>query len=556
MKEKLKNIKTKYMRKSIKTFLFILGICLVHSCSKEDIEPKPPEPDPVTNSKPQINLLNPSNGLILEAGTSSITFTWKGTDDDTEDVLTYDLYVGATLPSVPTASDLTESSYDFNDLNDGTSYQWKVIVNDGTDTTESDVQTFSVKTPDIQGVILEWQDVSASAYDLYFGEDSANEKVLSNTTQRKHIFSGLEVGKLYYYKLVAKGSNHEFTEHFFVYQEEGVKIFDGNVYLRSQESIREFGIQNFNEITGYLEIKQNSYRNITELGWLKSLNRLGSLYISYIDNVTSLYGLHNIDVITGTVRISHTSDLSTIELDKLLFIGGSLILYGNAKLSSLSMNRLQTIYNDIKLGGSVTFFLNEKYNFTSVTNSGDGNPLLSNISCDRLNRVLGNIWIYKNESLEHLDFLEKLEGCYKDMIIWNNDSLTSIKGLSNFSAIAQSFALVGNDALESTEGLENITIIAIETLIYDNTQLKNINLSELKKASQVHIAHNSELENLSNLTSLREIAGTFSIYENAKLSDFCGIRPLYLYGQVKGETYITNNEYNPSINQIYNGYCY
>ena len=513
-------------------FALLIAIGSMMSCSKDDEPQTPDTPEQQENQNPSIELLTPIDGTILDAGTTEYSFTWKGTDTD-NDALTYNIYIGQTLPETPTAQDLTNTSYQFTGLTDGTSYQWKVVVHDGTVSIESPVQTFQVKEAEIKGVILEWQDVNASAYDLYFGENSASEKIASNVTERKYLFQGLEIGKKYHYRLHAKGSDHEFTEHYFIYQEEGVKIFDGNVFLDNQERIRKFGGRGFSEVTGDLDIEQNFRRDIRELGWLSSITKVGSIYLKYVDGLESLYGLHNISIISGSLFISNLPSLKNISLDELLVIGGSLSFYENKILETISVQKLAVI------GGGL--YLRH-------------NPLLSSVASDNLTNIWGNVEIEGNESLVDLNFLRKLKGVYQDLVIWENDALTDISALSNFTFIAQSFKLIDNDALKSSAGLENISIVSFEMLIRGNDLLEDIQMQKLDTAGEIDISHNPKIQELSGLNKLRNVAIKVSIYQNTTLSDFCGLQELYIYGG-GFETYINGNAYNPNSWQITNGYC-
>ena len=123
------------------------------------------------------------------------------------------------------------------------------------------------------------------------------------------------------------------------------------------------------------------------------------------------------------------------------------------------------------------------------------------------------------------------------------------------TAIGQSLAIYGNGSLKSLKGLENITIVAFDFLIYSNQKLEQLNLNSLSIVGNFQIGYNHLIQNLNSLYSLREIGYKFSIYHNNELKDFCDLRGLYNYGNVKIGTYITGNYYNPSPYTIRNGGC-
>lgn len=412
---------------------------------------------------------------------------------------------------------------------------------------------------DEKGVILEWQNVNAAAYDIYFGESSASSRIVFNTTVRRHLFKDLEINKRYYYKIVPKGSNATFDEYSFRYKEEGVKIFDGNAELNYQEEINEFAKKNYTDITGFLRIQQNFRRDIRELGWFQNLNKVGSLSLSYIDGLTSLYGLHNIFSVSGSISITNVSNIKEISFDKLFLISGSLTIAGNSSLESISMNRLYIIFGDLNIGGNISYYLDDEgHGFTSFpTSTSYGNPLVTEITFDNLNSVRGDINFCKNESLSNLNCLSNMtEGAYEDLIIWDNDELVDITGISNLTVVAESLAIVGNDRLENLSGLNNITIIAFDLLVSGNKNLKSLNFDKIEKVGQILIENNMSLDNLTGLKNLDEVAKVISVRNNIKLDNYCGIVNLINNNGIGSYLRVYGNLWNPSTySSITNSDC-
>lgn len=538
--------------------IIVLLVCTIFfsSCSKESHgEQIEVQEEVIENKTPTIELLSPNKDIELNAETTEQLLTWEAKDED-GDALTFDIYFGETLPTTATVLNISDSQYMVTDLKSNTTYTWKIVVKDGTDAVASKEQSFKIKEVVQKGVYLQWQNVNASAYDLYFGESSASQKIISNTDEISHLFQDLVEGKKYYYKVVAKGSSVTFNENFFYYKEEGKRIYDGDIFLDNQEKIKAFGQNGFTEITGTLNIQQNFRQDIRELGWLADLNRVGSIFLSYIDGLTSLYGLHNISSVSGTFSIRNLSDIKQITLDKLIFISGTLNISDNKNIETISMNNLRSISGDLILGGSVVFLLNSTTGYSASVGANLGNPLLSEISFNDLDRLRGNITICKNESLETLNFLSNIDGAYKDLIIWNNDALNDISALSNFTAIAESLVVFDNDLLENLTGLENVTIIAWDTFVSENDRLEHVNLEALTTVGKLNISNNPNIQDLSKLSSLNRMGtGGIYIYGNNQLDNFCGLSNLYRYGEVNGTTYFNENNYNPSVWGITNGYC-
>lgn len=83
------------------------------------------------NSNPDVPT-TPVPVLNAVAVSCTPTITWKATDPEVDDALTYDLYLGtATTPTVVVASGLTDPEFIVTSaLTAFTDYYWKVVVND------------------------------------------------------------------------------------------------------------------------------------------------------------------------------------------------------------------------------------------------------------------------------------------------------------------------------------------------------------------------------------------------------------------------------------------
>ena len=87
--------------------------------------------DPV-NDPPSIVLLSPGNNAVLN--TTNLTLSWKGSDvDNNADDLVYNLYFDKNPDPQFSNSDLYETTFIMNDLDDKSTYYWYVKANDLTD---------------------------------------------------------------------------------------------------------------------------------------------------------------------------------------------------------------------------------------------------------------------------------------------------------------------------------------------------------------------------------------------------------------------------------------
>ncbi len=100
---------------------------------------------PDEENTPVIELLFPADESSQIQ--NSVTLTWEGSDEDGDD-LSYTLYFSTeTDPQVDLLFDSPDEAYTVEDLEDGTTYYWKVSVSDGDLESESDVWQFTVELP-------------------------------------------------------------------------------------------------------------------------------------------------------------------------------------------------------------------------------------------------------------------------------------------------------------------------------------------------------------------------------------------------------------------------
>ena len=82
------------------------------------------------NDPPEVQLLSPSNGSVM--GDVNVTFHWRGADiDDNVSGLTYDLYLGRSEFLEIYREDIAGLEYSPGNLDNGTTYYWKVVPHDG-----------------------------------------------------------------------------------------------------------------------------------------------------------------------------------------------------------------------------------------------------------------------------------------------------------------------------------------------------------------------------------------------------------------------------------------
>ena len=104
--------------------------------------------DGVVNYAPfPAELKAPASGSTISLTDGKATFSWEGTDPDSNDTLTYTLYVdtvdGKQTPST-SLSNLSDESIDV-ELEAATTYYWRVKTSDGTNASYSIVYSFKTQ---------------------------------------------------------------------------------------------------------------------------------------------------------------------------------------------------------------------------------------------------------------------------------------------------------------------------------------------------------------------------------------------------------------------------
>ena len=91
-------------------------------------------------------ILSPTSGAAVDASNGLVTLSWEGNDPDEGDSLTYTIYFDEVdgLQDPQTANtDITETSLEV-EVEDGTTYYWRVKTSDGTSSSFTLVYSFIV----------------------------------------------------------------------------------------------------------------------------------------------------------------------------------------------------------------------------------------------------------------------------------------------------------------------------------------------------------------------------------------------------------------------------
>jgi len=97
----------------------------------------------IPNTPPTINLNAPTDGATLTS--LQPTLRWSSGDNDTGDLLNFDVYMdNAPNLSSLIADGIAQKSLTTENLSEGVTYYWQVVVSDGTDVIESDIWSFYI----------------------------------------------------------------------------------------------------------------------------------------------------------------------------------------------------------------------------------------------------------------------------------------------------------------------------------------------------------------------------------------------------------------------------
>jgi len=191
------------------------------------------ETSPLTinpNALPEVELESPGDGETIT--TTFVSLEWAGHDEDGDD-LSYDVYLDTDDdPGTMVAEGLTDEEYDVEELEEGETYYWKVVVSDGKAETESDIWSLTIEAlpdntaPEVQllspangsqltatTVTLEWEgnddDLDPLSYDIYLDTKADPETKVATGESDESYSTTLKEGESYYWRVVVSDGEEE-----------------------------------------------------------------------------------------------------------------------------------------------------------------------------------------------------------------------------------------------------------------------------------------------------------------------------------------------------------
>ncbi|TMU57213.1 hypothetical protein [Flagellimonas algicola] len=248
------------------------------------------------------------------------------------------------------------------------------------------------------------------------------------------------------------------------------KIFNGDVYLMSQEEVESFGNDNYKEVTGTLTIGSNisCCSNISNLSFLSDLEVIGGdLLIGYNDRLKNLDGLNGLREIGENLIIKDNTDLENIDgLSNVIFFGSGIYLRNNNSLASIS-------------------------------------------GVSHLHEINGDLEIYENETLKDLDALENLKVIKGILQLWRTE-IQDISGLNNLESIGGDFFIAQMNGLTEIIGFDGLRSIQGTLYLMSNTNLEKVQgFSNLDYLGGVYLSGGGLLAEFIGFESLNSIDGDF-----------------------------------------------
>lgn len=315
-------------------------------------------------------------------------------------------------------------------------------------------------------------------------------------------------------------------------------VIEGDVNLRTQEMIDNFGAYGYERVSGNLLILASFGSNINSLKPLEGLNTVdGDFYIANT-NLTDFEGLNNLAVVGGNIQIQYNNKLSSMgDLISLKEIGGFLDIDSNPSLKNLDgLENLTTISRWLGI---------------------DFNETLENIDAlSNLKSIEYGLTIQSNPALKNINGLSSLTSVGYELTIDKNALITNLDGLKSLTKVGSYIVISYNDALTNILGLNKLEIINDRLVIHNNNSL--INLDGLENIVQIDdflgINSNKSLVEINGLNNLSTLNGKLIISHNLALNNFCGIKPLIDNG-FSNSFDIASNSFNPTQQDILNGNC-
>ncbi len=341
------------------------------------------------------------------------------------------------------------------------------------------------------------------------------------------------------------------------------QVYQGNLTLATQAEVNAFSYQ---QVTGNLEIGvfagESDIINLAPLTKLVTVG--GSLCIYYNDLLTSLSGLNNLTSVANLRIYSNTILTSLSGLDNLTNLEYHIEILNNASLTDLfGLEKITSVPGTLDIAGNDA--LTNISGLLNITSVGwdlrvQSNAVLASLSGLKSLNSVRDLYISYNDALTNLSGFENLT-TVRDVEINNNDALTSLSGFKILTTVGGSLTIKGNPLITNLFGLENIISIGKNLTISDNALFTNLsgleNLNSL--GGSLFLDNNATLPNLSGIEHIISVLGEgLYIRFNTALPSLAGLENLTI---LRGSLAIQGNPLITGLSELENltsigGYLY
>ncbi|WP_299246626.1 hypothetical protein [uncultured Aquimarina sp.] len=532
--------------KTLYYYVFTMALIISSSCSNDDEQLPPQEPEIENKAPLKATLLGPTNDEELQQFVD-ITISWKGEDPD-NDLLTYEILLSQDPTQLETvASAINEESYTIDHLTTGETYYWKIQSTDTNGLTSlSDLKKFSIYEKVWEGNLsissqADLDNFESNGYTRISGNLGIQQLENPRFNQLKTLhkvdgilqllsnnfinLEGLEnlthVGDF----LIAGNDFIETIEHLKNLKKVGSITIDNNPSLVSLN-----GLQNIIELRGRVFLSDLPLI-INFNGFPQAIKEIhGDFDISKFPKITNIDALQNIEKITGTLNINFTSLNNFNGLSNLKEISKDLRVTYNDDLMTVNFPNLEVVKE-----------------YFSIAN----NENLTSLNFDALSASIDTIAIISNPLLSEITGFNNVTTVTNYLSIVGNDSLININGFNNLSEATESLNVHfrNNNILETVRGFNNLINVA-ELTISNNNNIISIALNNIKTANTISLNNNENLKDI-ELESLENVMTSFEISANSVLTNYCGLSNYAsLALQAQKEITILNNAYNPTTEMV------
>ena len=229
----------------------------------------------------------------------------------------------------------------------------------------------------------------------------------------------------------------------------------------------------------------------------------------------------------------------------------------------LTLGKIQGITNY----GNVSYSIKEQNPINSIeinSTSGEITVLTKENFDFEINQKITGIIKVSNEDIFDYSYLTININDIEENVFYGNVVLTTQEeinafGANNYITIDGNFTIDENQTIHNivfTDELASITTInGVFTIQNMFNWLDVPGFENITSVGGIIISNNWGILDINSLLNITTNSGSITITNNGSLGSLCGIRPLLQSGNFSGDYNVSNNFYNPTLQEIIDGNC-